>query len=65
MRIIDLARRVAVIAALVTVPAVGQNSGYLKTKVNPGRAGVFIDGKYVGPAANFGVGRKYAVAPSE
>ena len=30
-----------------------------------GRAGVFIDGKYVGPAANFKVGRKYAVAPGE
>jgi len=33
--------------------------------VNPGRAGVFIDGKYVGPAGNFGVGRKYAVAAGE
>ena len=34
---------------------------YLKTKVDPGRAGVFVDGKYVGPAGNFGVGRKYAL----
>jgi hypothetical protein len=41
------------------------NTGFLKTKVNPGRAGVFVDGKYVGPAANFGVGRKYAVSPGE
>ena len=65
MRVIDLARYVAVFAALASVPAVGQNSGYLKTKVSPGRAGVFIDGKYVGPAANFGVGRKYAVAPGQ
>jgi hypothetical protein len=24
-----------------------------------------VDGKYVGPAANFGVGRKYAVTPGE
>src|ERR1035441_7741613 len=37
----------------------------LKTKVDPGRAGVFVDGKYVGPAANFKVARKYAVAPGK
>lgn len=40
-------------------------TGYVKAKVNPGRAGVFIDGKYVGPAANFRIARKYAVAPGE
>jgi hypothetical protein len=51
--------------ALIGIPVVGQNNGYLKTKVDPGRAGVFIDGKYVGPAGNFGVGRKYAVATGE
>jgi hypothetical protein len=52
--------------AVASIPVVAQQgTGYLKTKVNPGRAGVFIDGKYVGPAANFGVGRKYAVAPGE
>ena len=38
-------------------------SAYLKTKVDPGRAGVFVDGKYVGPAANFGAARKYALPP--
>jgi hypothetical protein len=42
-----------------------QGNGYLKTKVNPGRAGVFIDGKYVGPAANFRVARKYTVSAGE
>jgi hypothetical protein len=36
---------------------------YLKTNVNPGRAGVFVDGKYVGPAGNFRIGRKYALPP--
>jgi hypothetical protein len=46
---------------LLGIPAVAQQ-GYLKTSVSPGRAGVFIDGKYVGPAANFRVGRKYAVS---
>lgn len=40
-------------------------TGQLKTKVEPGRAGVFIDGKYVGPAANFKVGRTYPVAAGE
>jgi hypothetical protein len=40
-----------------------QGSGYLKAKVNTGRAGVFVDGKYLGPAANFHMARKYAVAP--
>ena len=40
-------------------------SAYLKLKVDPGRTGVFVDGKYVGPAANFRVGRKYAVPPGE
>ncbi len=42
-----------------------QGTGYLKAKVNPGRAGVFIDGKYVGPAANFRVARKYTVPVGE
>src|SRR4051812_41455913 len=37
--------------------------GKLKLKVKPTRAGVFVDGKYVGPAANFGRSRSYSVAP--
>ncbi len=41
------------------------DNGHLKTEVNPGRAGVFIDGKYVGPAANFKVGQTYEVAAGE
>lgn len=43
----------------------GPGAGWLKTKVSPGRAGVFIDGKYMGPAANFRIGRKFAVAEGE
>jgi len=43
----------------------GQSNGYLKTSVNPGRAGVFVDGKYLGPAANFRVSRKYVVPAGE
>jgi hypothetical protein len=41
------------------------DSGYLEAKVNPGRAGVFVDGKYLGPAANFGFARKYTVAAGD
>ncbi len=40
-------------------------TGYLKVHAHPGSAGVFIDGKYVGPAANFGTARKYPVAAGE
>jgi hypothetical protein len=63
MRMSTFARNAALLMAVTGIPVVGQqNTGFLKTKVNPGRAGVFIDGKYVGPAGNFGVGRKYTVA---
>ena len=66
MRITSLVRNAALLIAVTGIPVVAQQStGYLKTKVDPGRAGVFIDGKYVGPAGNFGVGRKYAVAAGE
>jgi hypothetical protein len=43
------------IACAVRTPLAAQAKGdaYLKCDVNPGRTGVFVDGKYVGPAANF------------
>jgi hypothetical protein len=41
------------------------DTGYLKTEVNPGRAGVFVDGKYLGPAANFRISRKYPLPAGE
>ena len=55
------------LAALVAVVAFGADtgSGKLKLSVEPGRAGVFVDGKYLGPAANFGHARTYAVAAGE
>jgi len=66
MRINALARNAALLVAVCSFPVVGQqNTGYLKTKVDPGRAGVFIDGKYVGPAGDFGVGRKYTVVAGD
>lgn len=66
MRIISLARTAALLITVAGIPVVAQQStGYLKVSVDPGRAGVFVDGKYLGPAANFRVARKYAVAPGE
>jgi hypothetical protein len=42
-----------------------QQSGSLKVKADPARAGVFVDGKYLGPAGNFGMARTYTVAAGE
>ena len=51
----------------VSSPLCAQQAGggFLKVKANPGRAGVFVDGKYLGPAANFRWARTYAVAAGE
>lgn len=38
-----------------------QQTGSLCVKTSSGRTGVFVDGKYMGPAANFGVARTYDV----
>ena len=51
-----------ILASLVCAAA---DMGRLKTEVDPGRAGVFIDGKYVGPAANFKVAQTYEVAAGD
>lgn len=53
------------VGGLAPLAAQQGSVGYVKTKIKPGRAGVFVDGKYVGPAANFRIGRKYAVAAGE
>jgi len=45
--------------------ASSQTTGKLKTIITPSRAGIFVDGKYVGPAGNFGFSRTYAVAAGE
>ena len=58
-------RNLVLAIALLLPAAAAAQQGYVKAKVNPGRAGVFIDGKYMGPAANFRAARKYAVAPGE
>lgn len=56
----------ALFAALALSGAAQDNgNGYLCAHVNPGRAGVFVDGKYLGPAANFKVARTYSVPAGE
>src|SRR5215831_16202651 len=60
-----IANVILLIAASSLQIASQQNSGYLKTKVDPGRTGIFVDGKYVGPAANFRVSRKYTLSAGE
>ena len=53
--------------ALLTMLGVAsaQQTGTLRVKVNPGRTGVFVDGKYVGPAKNLGHTRRYKLAAGE
>jgi PEGA domain len=66
MRITALASHLTLLIVVAVIPVMAQQgNGYIKTKVDPGRAGVFVDGKYVGPAANFRVGRKYSVSPGD
>jgi len=55
----------SIAAVVVTVSAMAGADGTLKTKVSPGRAGVFADGKYLGPAANFGRARTYSLPAGE
>ncbi len=57
--------KLCVIFLCCSLPLCAQGTGTLKTKVDPGRAGVFVDGKYLGPAANFKIARKYALSPGE
>lgn len=57
--------RILAVFILVSLTCTAADSGKLKTEVDPGRAGVFIDGKYVGPAANFKIAQKYVVEAGE
>jgi hypothetical protein len=54
-----------ILLASTALVCLAADTGRLKTEVNPGRAGVFIDGKYVGPAANFKIARTYELSPGE
>jgi hypothetical protein len=47
------------------VKSIVPQNGSLAVKANSGRAGVFVDGDYLGPAANFHFTGTYAVAAGE
>ena len=59
--------KMLLILAAIALPVLNQaqENGSLCVKANTGRAGVFVDGKYLGPAANFRVARTYPVAVGE
>jgi hypothetical protein len=45
----------------MAAPLSAQGTGTLVVHAKPGRAGVFVDGKYLGPAANFAAARTYTL----
>ena len=53
----------ALATAILTIPAAAQDSGYIKAYGAPGDAGVWVNGKYIGPSHRFTLSEKYA-APS-
>ncbi len=69
MKAMGARTRTAVLAGLsfisFSVVLWAQNAGQLKTKVSPGRTGVFVDGKYLGPAANFRMAKTYSLPAGE
>lgn len=52
---------------LTAIPMVAKDgdTGHLKTIINPRRAGVFVDGKYLGPSANFKIAMKFPLSAGE
>ena len=48
-----------------TLGLAAADTGYIKARGKPGRAGIFVDGKYLGPAVRFSVPEKYAVEPGD
>jgi hypothetical protein len=57
--------RTLILFSLTSLACLAADIGRLKTEVYPGRAGVLIDGKYVGPAANFKIARTFELSPGE
>src|ERR1700722_19174074 len=57
--------KIIFLSVLATVVCLGADTGRLKTDVNPGRAGVMVDGKFVGPAKNFGFAQTYTLPAGE
>ena len=57
--------RTMILLASASLLCSAADTGRIKTEIDPGRAGVFIDGKYVGPAGNFKVAQTYQLSPGE
>jgi hypothetical protein len=57
--------KIIFLSVLATIVCLGADTGRLKTDVNPGRAGVMVDGKFVGPAKNFGFAQTYTLPAGE
>lgn len=53
------------VPAMFVASAADSSVGYLKVKVSPDKAGVFVDGQYFGPAARFASTEKYLIAPGK
>ena len=51
--------------SIVLTLSAADNTGYIKARGKPTGAGLFIDGKYIGPAGRFTVPEKYPVDPGE
>ncbi|MBM3785421.1 MAG: PEGA domain-containing protein [Acidobacteria bacterium] len=47
----------------LTLPLFAADGTYVRIRSSPRGAGVFVDGKYVGPAGRFTVPEKYAIEP--
>ena len=63
MRNIGLTLIAALMAGLFTLPVFAE--GRIKFSGNVGRAGIFVDGNYIGPVARFTVTETYRVAAGE
>ena len=58
--------KLLVVVSLLALPlCAADEDGYIKARGRPTGAGLFVDGKYIGPAGRFTVPEKYAVAPGE
>jgi hypothetical protein len=53
------------LSTIAVLPATAQDSGYLKAYGAPADAGVWVNGRYVGPSHRFTLSEKYAAPTGE
>jgi hypothetical protein len=56
---------VSLLGRALPIEAKDKDTGYLKTIIDPRRAGVFVDGKYLGPSADFKIASKFPLSVGE